>query len=446
MSSGAPEPELGAGPRRATLVFIFITVVLDMLALGMIVPVLPKLVNDFLNGDTARAAEIYGLFGAVWALMQFLFSPVLGMLSDRYGRRPVILLSNFGLGLDYVVMALAPTVWWLFVGRVISGITSASGAAAGAYIADVTPPEKRAAGFGMLSAAFGLGFVLGPALGGVLGQIDPRLPFWVAAGLSLLNAMYGLFVLPESLRPRRRERFQWGRANPIGSLKLLRSHAELLGLAAVSFAANIAHEALPTTFVLYAMYRYGWNERTVGLAIATVGVCSAVVKAGLVPPVVRRFGDRRVLLVGLLFGVLGFSIYGLAATGIVFWIGVPVNSLWGLSAPPMQGLMTRRVSESEQGQLQGALSSLRGIAFMIGPILFTTVFASFIGGRRDWHLPGAPYLLAAMLLGFSMLVAWRVTQSGETQSGTMQSGSTGPTDASQLEPDDFTPLAEKGIS
>ena len=251
-------------PRRAALAFIFITVVLDMLALGMIVPVLPKLVEDFLHGNTARAADIFGLFATVWALMQFVFSPVLGALSDRYGRRPVVLLSNFGLGLDYIVMALAPTVWWLFVGRVISGITSASFSTASAYVADVTPPDKRAGAFGMLSAAFGLGFVLGPALGGVFGKIDPRLPFWVAAGLSLLNAIYGLFVLPESLPHDRRAAFGWHRANPMGSITLLRSNIELLGLSMVNFIGYVAHEALPTTFVLYAMYRYSgmraWSD------------------------------------------------------------------------------------------------------------------------------------------------------------------------------------------
>jgi len=406
-----PEPDHTATPRRAALVFIFITVVLDMLALGMIVPVLPKLVEDFVGGNTARAAEIYGLFGTVWALMQFVFSPVLGALSDRFGRRPVILLSNFGLGLDYIVMALAPDVSWLFVGRVISGITSASTSTAYAYIADVAPPEKRAAGFGMLSAAFGLGFVVGPAIGGVLGNIDPRLPFWVAAGFSFLNYMYGLLVLPESLSMERRERFSWRRANPMGSLKLLRSHRELFGLAIVNFIGSIAHEALPTTFVLYAMYRYGWNERMVGLAIAAVGVCSAVVGAGLVEPVVARFGERRAMLAGLLFGAAGFTIYGLAATGAVFWAALPVNALWGLSGPPMQGMMTRHVGSSEQGQLQGALSSLRGIAFMIGPLVFTNVFASFIGANRGWRLPGAPYLLAALMIAGSMAMAWQVTRS-----------------------------------
>jgi MFS transporter, DHA1 family, tetracycline resistance protein len=406
----APEPSSPAPPRRAALVFIFVTIVLDMLALGMIVPVLPKLVESFLGGDTARAAKMYGVFATVWALMQFLFSPVLGALSDRYGRRPVILISSFGLGLDYIVMALAPTVGWLFLGRVISGITAASFATASAYVADVTPPEKRAGAFGMLSAAFGLGFVLGPALGGVLGAIDPRLPFWVAAGLSLVNAMYGLFVLPESLPAARRAGFAWGSANPIGSLSLLRSHAELLGLSAVHFVSMVAHEALPTTLVLYASYRYGWDNRTVGLTIATFGVGSAIVGGGLVRPVVARFGERRVLVTGLLFGVAGFAIFGLAPTGALFWLGVPVNALWGLSGPPMQGLMSSRVSASEQGQLQGALSSLRGIAFMIGPGLFTLTFASFIGARRDWHLPGAPFVLAALLLAGAVLVALRVTR------------------------------------
>ena len=402
-------------PRRAALAFIFITVVLDMLALGMIVPVLPKLVEDFMHGNTALAAEYVGLFATVWAAMQFLFSPVLGALSDRFGRRPVILLSNFGLGLDYIVMAVAPTVGWLFIGRVISGITAASFSTASAYIADVAPPDKRAGSYGMISAAFGLGFVLGPAMGGVLGNIDPRLPFWVAAGLSLLNAMYGLFVLPESLPLDRREAFSWQRANPMGSIKLLRSHAELFGLSAVNFLGSIAHEALPTTFVLYAMYRYGWNARMVGLAIATVGVCSALVGAGMVQPLVARFGDRRVMLGGMWFNVAGFFIYGLAPTGLLFWSGIPVGGLGGLANPPMQSLMTRRVKETEQGQLQGALSSVRGIAFMIGPVIFTTTFAAFIEPSRARHLPGAPYLLAATIVMVSLAIAARATASATVE-------------------------------
>jgi DHA1 family tetracycline resistance protein-like MFS transporter len=397
-------------PRRAAIAFIFITVVLDVLAIGVVIPVLPMLVEDFLGGDTARAARMYGAFGTVWALMQFVFSPVLGTLSDRFGRRPVILASNFGLGLDYIFMALAPTVGWLFVGRMISGITGASFTTAGAYIADVTPPERRAAGYGVIGAAWGLGFVLGPALGGLLGGINPRLPFWVAAGLTLLNALYGIFVLPESLPAELRERFSWKRANPFGSLKLLRSHHELLGLASVSIIYYLAHHVLPSVFVLYASYRYGWNESRVGLTLAIVGITNVAIQGGLVRRIVGRFGERNALLAGLLAGMVGFAAYGLAPTGDMFMLGVPVFAFMGLFGPSAQGLMTRLVKRTEQGQLQGANSSLMGITGLIGPGLFTLTFATFIGPRADLHLPGAPFLLASLLMAFAALLAWRVTR------------------------------------
>ena len=384
---------------------------LDMLAFGMVIPVLPQLVVHFVGGDAARGATIYGLFGTVFALMQFLFAPVQGALSDRFGRRPVILLSNFGLALDYAVMALAPTIVWLFVGRVISGITSASFSTAGAYIADVMPPEKRAGGFGMLSVAFGIGFVLGPAVGGVLGSVHPRLPFWVAGGLSLLNAVYGLFVLPESLPPERRGRFELARANPVGALALLRSHPQLSALATANFLNYVAHDVQPSMFVLYTSYRYAWDERTVGLVLALVGICSAIVGGALVQPIVNHFGERRVLLGGLLAGAVGFALYGVAPTSAVFFCGIPVVSLWGLAFPAAQGLMTRHVSASEQGQLQGAITSLRGIAGLIAPGLFTQTFAMFIAPQHNWALPGAPFLLAALLVTASMALAWRATLS-----------------------------------
>jgi len=398
-----------ATPRRAALVFIFITVLLDILAMGMIIPVLPKIIVDFLDNDTARAAEVFGLFSTIWALMQFVFSPVLGALSDRHGRRPVILLSNFGLGLDYILMALAPTLGWLFVGRVISGITSASITTASAYIADVTPPEKRAASFGLIGAAMGVGFVMGPALGGVLADVSPRLPFWVAAALSLANAMYGLLVLPESLPPERRQGFQWRRANPVGALGLLRSTPEVLGLATVHFLNNLAHVVLPSVFVLYGSHRFAWDERTIGLIMASLGLCFMVVQGGLLRPVVKLLGERRTMLLGFLLGAMGFAIHGLAETGATFLIGIPVMALWGFSGPTSQGLMTSRVSQSEQGQLQGALSSLTGITGMIGPWLFTQTFAHFIDTRHAWNLPGAPFLLAALLLLLALGLAWRVT-------------------------------------
>jgi DHA1 family tetracycline resistance protein-like MFS transporter len=399
-----------APKRRAAFIFVFITVLLDMLALGIIIPVLPKLVVDFLAGDAARAADYLGLFGTAWALMQFVFSPIHGALADRFGRRPVILISNFGLGLDYILMALSPNIWWLFVGRLISGISAASITTAYAYIADVTPPAERAARFGMLGVAFGAGFVFGPALGGLAGTIDPRLPFWIAAGLSLLNGFYGLLVLPESLPREQRAAFSWRIANPLGSLKLLRSQSRLLGLASVNFLGALAHASLPSVGVLYMMFRYRWDERTVGFTMAGIGLCAMIVQGGLIRPTVKRFGERTTLVIGLGFGLAGFATWGLAPTGLIFWLGIPLLALWGFASAASLGLMSHLVGPSEQGQLQGANSSLTGIANLLGPILFTQIFALFIGERTDWHLPGAPFLLAALLLLFAAVLAWRTTQ------------------------------------
>ncbi|HWP64953.1 MAG TPA: TCR/Tet family MFS transporter [Candidatus Limnocylindria bacterium] len=400
--------------RRATLVFIFVTVALDMLALGIIVPVLPKLVLEFEGGDSARAAAIYGLFGTTFAAMQFVCAPVLGALSDRFGRRPFILLSNLGLGLDYLLMALAPSLAWLFVGRTVAGIFSASVSIPGAYIADVTPPERRAASYGLLSAAFGLGFIIGPAVGGLAGSVSPRLPFWIAAALSLANVCYGVFVLPESLPPERRAHCTWSRANPLSALSLLRRRSRLLGLSAVAFLSYWAHEALPSTFVLYTDHRFGWTEDTVGLVLAALGLASVVVQTGLVRPVVARAGERRSLLLGIGFGLSGFLVHGLAPTGRLFCLGVPLISLWGFWGPAAQGLMTRQVEASEQGRLQGALAGLRGIGGLVGPGLFTGVFAAAVADGRPAALAGAPYMLAALMLAAAFALAWRTTHDCET--------------------------------
>jgi MFS transporter, DHA1 family, tetracycline resistance protein len=406
MAAMTPPPKAS----RAALAFIFVTVLLDVLALGVVIPVLPRLVEGFVGGDTARAAHIYGLFGGVWALMQFFFSPLLGAVSDRFGRRPVILFSNFGLGFDYILMALAPSLSWLFAGRVISGITGASVTTAWAYIADVTPPERRAAGYGMVGAAFGLGFVLGPAAGGIFGAVNPRLPFWIAAGLTLTNAMYGLFVLPESLPRENRAGFRWSRANPIGALQLLRSQPQLAGLASLNFLYWIAHQSLTSVFVLYAGYRYGWGPKTVGLTLAFVGIGSVIVQGGLVRPFVKRFGERVGVITGMTCGALGFAAYGLAPTGHLFWAGIPVFAFMGFFGPSLQGLMTRRVGPEAQGRLQGANASIMGITGVFGPSLFASVFASFIGPRADLHLPGAPFLLASSLMALGVFIAWRVAR------------------------------------
>src|SRR5216684_2226138 len=395
--------------RKAAVVFILVTVTLDMLALGLIAPVLPKLVLNFLGGDATSAAKMFGIFGTVFALMQFSFSPVLGVLSDRFGRRPVVLLSNLGLGIDYLVMALAPTIGWLFLGRVISGITAASISTGMAYISDVVEPEKRAGAFGMIGAAFGVGFILGPALGGLLGNSDPRLPFWVAGALSLTNALYGFFVLPESLPRERRRAFTLRRANPVGSLVLLRSHPELFQLATIQFIGYVAHEVF-NVWALYAIFRYAWNEGRIGLSLALVGACSVLISVGLVQPIVTRIGERRTLYVGQFFGGLGMLLAGLAKTGALYLLSIPVMMIWTISGPAAQGMMTHRVSGSEQGELQGAISSLRSLAVLIGPGLFTFTFAFFIDKKHGWNIPGAPWYLGAALLFAAMMMATRIPQ------------------------------------
>jgi MFS transporter, DHA1 family, tetracycline resistance protein len=395
-----PKPPAG---RRAAAAFIFFTVTLDMLALGMIAPVFPRLIEGFLNGDTSRAAEMLGLFGTVFAAMQFFFSPIVGSLSDRYGRRPLVLLSNFGLGLDYVLMAWAPTLNWLFLGRIISGLTSSSIPTAMAYMADVTPRERRAAAFGMLNAAFGAGFVLGPAVGGLLGNINPRLPFWVAAALSLINGSYGFFVLPESLSKENRSPFSWARANPVGSLTLIR-RGNMIPIAIVLLLGYIAQQVLMNVYVIYADYRYRWTDRTVGLSLAVVGICTIVYGALLVKPAVAKLGERGAMTIGLIGGALGYSMIGSSKTGLLLWLGIPFLNMMTLTWPAAQSLMSRKASPSEQGQLQGAINSLRGIAGLLGPGIFTYIFSRSIG--TGLHIPGAPFYTAAAML----LVALVLTQ------------------------------------
>ena len=408
MSEGGAESVVEAPQARgAAVAFIFVTILLDMFALGLIAPILPKLVESFVDNDTASAARIFGLFGTAWALMQFFFSPVLGGLSDRFGRRPVVLLSNFGLALDYVLMALAPSLTWLFIGRIISGITSASVSTAFAYIADVTPPERRAAMFGKIGVAFGAGFILGPAIGGLLGGMDPRLPFWAAAALSFANTLYGLLILPESLPRERRSPFRWKSANPFGALHLLRSDRVLAGLSVVNFIAQLAHVVLPSTFVLYATYRYGWDTTTVGLTLAAVGICSMAVQGTTIGPIVKRFGERRALLLGLGCGAAGFLIFGAAPNGPMFWVGIPVMALWGVAGAATQALMTQSVAPDQQGQLQGATSSVQSVSQLVGPFLFTLTFAYFIGAEAPVKLPGAPFLLACALLLLALVIAAR---------------------------------------
>jgi DHA1 family tetracycline resistance protein-like MFS transporter len=380
------------------------------------IPILPNLIKQFTGGDTAQAAQWNVVFAVTWGVMQFVIGPILGMLSDRYGRRPVLLLSLFGLGADFLLMALAPSLAWLLVGRVLNGMTAASFSTASAYVADITPPEGRAKAFGFMGSAFSFGFLIGPVLGGVLGDLslrmpdlvigawtvdmDLRLPFFVAAALTLVNFVYGLIVLPESLPPEKRAAaFDWRKANPVGALKLLRSHADLVRLAGVGFLFQLAHTVLPSIFVLYVGYRYNWSPSTMGLTMGLTGILGIAVSIFLVGPVVKRIGEKGALLVGCLFGCLGFIIYGFAPTGLWYLIGTPVFALMGLVQPGLMGLMTRRVGPTEQGQLQGANQSLQGIASIAGPAIFGLTFAWSVDHDSSFHLPGlAIWLAAAMLL------------------------------------------------
>ena len=392
---------------RAAFIFIFITVLLDMVSFGVIIPVFPQLILRLQGGDMAGAAAIFGILGTAFAVMQVIFAPVQGALSDRYGRRPVILLSNLGLGVDYVVMAIAPTIPILFIGRLISGATSASFSISGAYVADVTPPEKRAARFGMLGVAFGIGFIVGPAIGGLLGAIDLRAPFWFSAVLSFANFLYGLLILPESLPPERRGPFRLRAANPIGAMRFLGLRPVLFTLGAVAFFGNLGHDALPNTFGLYATQRFNFDERAIGLSLAIVGVSSLIVQGFVVGRAVAALGEYRALLAGLGLGIAAELLLGLAPTSALFLIGLPIFSFFGLTGASLQSLATREVAANEQGQLQGALSSLRSICTIITPGLYTGTFALFVGPLAGLGVPGAPFLLAAILLASAFAVLAR---------------------------------------
>jgi DHA1 family tetracycline resistance protein-like MFS transporter len=396
---------------------------MNAISFGLMIPVLPALIRSFFGAasaaSTAQAAYWQFIFGVTWGAMQFFSGPVLGMLSDRFGRRPVLLISIAGLSLDFLVMTFAPTLTWLLLGRVLNGATAASFSTANAYVADVSTPERRARNFGWMSSAFSVGFLLGPALGGWLTKyplhlggfvLDGlRVPFLVAAVLCAVNWLYGLLVLPESLVPERRiAAFDWRRANPLASLKLLRSHHDLLPLATINFLFQLAQQVLPNIFVLYTQLRYHWSQSFLGLTFFITGALGILVQSFVVGPAVNRIGERGAVIAGAAAGLTGFVIYALAPNGWMYFIGMPVFALMGLMQPGLQGLMTRHVSASEQGRLQGANQSTGGIAAILGPIIFPLSYA--------WALlslpavPGLPVLIAAALLAIAMTLALRLAR------------------------------------
>lgn len=396
-------------PRQAAIAFILLTLFVDILGIGIVIPVLPKLVKQFVGGDAALAGFYVGVIGTSYALMQFLFAPILGALSDRFGRRPVILASLFGLGIDFLVQGLAPNIAWLFIGRLFAGIMGASITAANAYIADISTPLTRARNFGYVGMMFGLGFIIGPALGGLLGQWNLRLPFFVSAALALANWLYGYFILPESLAKENRSAFTLEKANPLGTVSRLRQYPIVAGLALAFLCSSLAQRGLENVWVLYTSYRYGWDELTNGLALGLVGLMAAIVQGGLVRRVVPRFGERRVMITGFAVWSLSFLGYGLATEGWMIPIIIVFGSLSGFCSPALQSLVAANVAPQDQGKIQGAITSLISLTNIFAPLIFTAgLFSFFTSDRAPFSLPGAPFLVGSVLLAAAMVIAIEV--------------------------------------
>ena len=398
--------------RKAALGFIFVTVLVDVIGFGIIIPVVPALIQQLTSGDISAASSYGGWLMFAYAIMQFIFAPVLGNLSDRYGRRPVLLFSLLGFGIDYIFVALAPTIAWLFVGRVIAGITGASFTTASAYVADISEPEKRAQNFGMIGAAFGLGFIVGPLIGGLLGNLGPRMPFYAAAALTLVNWLYGYFVLPESLPLEKRRPFDWKRANPLGSLMQLRKYPAISGLVVSLTLVFIGAHAVQSTWSYYGIGKLHWDETMVGYSLAFVGFMIALVQGGLIRLVIPKLGQEKSLYVGLFLYSLGMVLFAFASTTWMMFVFTFVYCLGGIAGPSIQGIISSHVPANEQGELQGALTSLMSATSIIGPLLMTNLFARFTRPGAPVHFPGAPFMMGAILFLISAILAYRSLHSG----------------------------------
>jgi MFS transporter, DHA1 family, tetracycline resistance protein len=393
--------------KNAAVGFIFITLLVDVIGFGILIPVFPGLIAKLKGVDISTAAKYGSYLTIAYAVMQFFFAPILGNLSDKYGRRPVLLISLFGFGLDYILLALAPSYSWLFIGRVIAGITGSSFTTAAAYIADISTNENRTKNFGMIGAAFGLGFIIGPLMGGVLSHFGERVPFYSSAVLVLLNWLYGYFVLPESLPKEKRREFSWKRANPVGSLISLSKHKSIAGLLLSIFLIYIAAHALMSNWNYFTIYRFNWSELMVGLSLGLVGVMVGVVQAGLTRVVNPKIGNEKSVYYGVTIYAVGMLLLGTATQSWMMFAILPLYCLGGIAQPALQGVMAGHVPANAQGELQGALTSSMSLAAIIGPFVMNNLFFYFTHNEAPFKLPGAPFLLAAILLAISAFLAYR---------------------------------------
>jgi MFS transporter, DHA1 family, tetracycline resistance protein len=393
--------------KKNAIVFILITVLIDVIGIGIIIPIIPSLIQELTGGDVSQASSYALILVFIYSFMQFIFSPIIGGLSDQFGRRPVLLFSLFGFGIDYILLALAPTVGWLFVGRLISGITGASFSTASAYIADVTEPEKRAQSFGMIGAAFGLGFIIGPSLGGILGEFGSRVPFWVSAGLSLVNWLYGYFILPESLKPENRRKFDFKRANPIGSLMNLKKYPFILTLVASLFLVYVSGYATQGTWSFYTIEKFGWSEMEIGLSLGFVGLMVAIVQGGLIRVIIPKFGKEKALFFGLAINSIGLLAFAFASSSWMMYAIVVPFALGGIANPAFQGIISSQVNSNEQGELQGALTSLMSVAAIIGQPLMLGLFRTFTKENAVLYFPGAPFFVGSILSVISLFLTIR---------------------------------------
>lgn len=396
-----------ASKSNSALIFIFITLLIDVTGLGIIIPVLPTLIQELIGGNLSQAARYGGFLMFSYAAMQFLFSPILGGLSDQYGRRPILLASLLGFGLDYIFLGFASTIEWLFIGRIIAGIMGASFTTGGAYIADVSTPENRAQNFGLIGAAFGVGFIIGPVLGGVLGQYGARVPFFVSAGLALLNLIYGYFILPESLKTENRRKFDWKRANPISSILNLKRYPVIVNLIASLLFIYIAGHATQGIWTYYTMEKFGWNQQWVGYSLGFVGLTVAIVQGGLTRILIPKLGPKRAVFIGLGFYALGFLLFAFASKGWMMFAFMIPYSLGGLAGPSLQGIISSQVPPNEQGELQGSLTSLVSLTSIVGPLFMTGLFSYFTTPQNPFYFPGAPFIAGAIFTIVSLLLAIR---------------------------------------